>query len=551
MLILFYLELRSIKGEYSNQIKIIEAVDDINIDLLEVRRYEKNMLLFRDETANIDKYHQYISRLKKEANNLKNEITSLLGENVYTEIISNISIYESSFNDLNLNFEQKLKLLSTIRLNGREIEHNSIDKMAVFDIRRKEKNYLLYKEPNLIDELTIITSSLKSKEPLLSSYLDEYMKNINEYVSLESTQMEILKKMRLSAREIEERLNRFSVSKRSLLNVALARSEIFFIATSFLIIAITILIGMMFSRKIVKDLKEIDRSLDCIIKDDHSFRELTIHDSMEIESFNENYNKKLRKIKKTNIETHKLIDKLGELNNVYVKKQNEIIETRKTEAMKLFASEICHEINNPLSSILSFLGIMYEELRDEDSNKDIVRIMLKETNRCHMLVHKLSAYAKDSTLNLREINIITIVNDAVRIQSSFAEIKSVSLFLHNTDTQRKCTVDTALINQVFINIITNAIKFSKEDDWIYICITDAEGGVNISIKDEGIGIPRDKLSLIFKPFFSTQKESGGTGLGLALAKKIVERHGGMISVESVVNEGSTFTVFLPTVEMSS
>ncbi|MBF0541505.1 MAG: hypothetical protein HQK91_08670 [Nitrospirae bacterium] len=546
MLVLFYFELRGIKGEYFDQIKIIQSVDDISIDLLEVRRYEKNVLLYRDEGVNSAKYHEYIDRLKREVNNLQEEIINLMGEEVFNDINVNLNAYEKLFEMLNHNIDLKVKLLSQIRTLGRKIEHDSTDKMAVFDLRRKEKNYLIYKETSAIDDMQTIVSSLKIKQPNLRNTLDQYLKNMLDYVSMETAQMDILLKMRNSAREIEYKFNHFSKSKRSILNLALHKSEIFFIVTAVFIIVLTIFMGSLFSRKIVKDLKEIEKSLESIIRDDFSFRELTIHDSLEIESFNINYNKNLRKLKINQTETNKLIDKLGELNNLCIKQQNEIIESRKAEAMKLFASEICHEINNPLSSILSFLSIMYEELHDGDSNKDLVRIMLKETNRCHMLVHKLSEYAKNSMLNLREINIKSLVNDAIRIQKGMAAEKDVSLFLSGSvDVKKKCMVDTALISQVFTNIITNAIKFSHQGGLVFVCIKDVEKGVNISIGDEGIGIPQDELSMIFKPFFSTQKESGGTGLGLAIAKKIVERHGGMISVESTVNEGTVLTIYLP------
>lgn len=548
MLILFYIELRGLKGEYFDQIKIIQSIDDINIDFLEVRRYEKNVLLYREEGINIAKYHEYIDRLKREIINLKGEIINLMGEEVFNDIIVKLNTYKELFEMLNSNIDLRVKLLSQIRVLGREIEHGSKDKMTVFDLRRIEKNYLIYKESNILDDLQSIVTTLKTNQPRLRIKLDQYLKNMQDFVSMETAQTDILLKMRNSARDIELKFNNFSKSKRSILNLALHKSEILFIVTAILIIVLTILIGGLFARKIVKDLKEIEQSLDSIVKDDFSFRELTIHDSMELESFNENYNKKLRKLKKNKTETNMLIDKLGELNNICIKQQNEIIESRKAEAMKLFASEICHEINNPLSSILSFLGIMYEELHDGDSNKDLVRIMLTETNRCHMLVHKLSAYAKNSALNLKEINIKSLVHDAVRIQKSFAQEKSVLMLLSSTNVKKKCMVDIALINQVFTNILSNAVKCSHQGGLIFVCISDVEGGVNIAIGDEGIGIPKDGLAMIFKPFFSTQKESGGTGLGLALAKKIVERHGGAITVESVVNEGSIFTVYLPAQE---
>jgi signal transduction histidine kinase len=150
-------------------------------------------------------------------------------------------------------------------------------------------------------------------------------------------------------------------------------------------------------------------------------------------------------------------------------------------------------------------------------------------------------------LNQTELDLTAL---SARILTGFEkELKDKNLSAGICGSCSLITADCDRISQVLINLISNAVKYTPEGGEIHITLSDMEDSVVFNIRDNGIGIPKEELSFIFERFYradkSRNRNTGGTGIGLAIVKSIVSAHGGTVEVESRLNEGSNFTIILP------
>ncbi|WP_242980651.1 PAS domain-containing sensor histidine kinase [Clostridium vincentii] len=228
-----------------------------------------------------------------------------------------------------------------------------------------------------------------------------------------------------------------------------------------------------------------------------------------------------------------------------------------------FLANISHELKTPLNVIYSVVQLfsMYCNSDSLDKNKKpiikYIESMKKNCYRLSKLINNIVDSSKIEAgffeLNLSNNNIVEVIEEIVMSVTNFTEIKGLNI-IFDTDTEEKIIAcDPEKIERIVLNLISNAIKFSNPGDEILVDIKDKDEFVEISVKDNGIGIKAKNLGIIFDRFKQVDKSlsrnAEGTGIGLSLVKSIVELHGGSISVESELGKGSKFTVLLPTKEM--
>jgi two-component system, NtrC family, sensor kinase len=217
------------------------------------------------------------------------------------------------------------------------------------------------------------------------------------------------------------------------------------------------------------------------------------------------------------------------------------------------AAGVAHEINNPLAIINEKAGLMKDILETSEDireNKDKFLILLhgvfESVNRCRTITHRLLGFSRRMDVGHDAIDL----NDAVREVLGFIEkeilYRDIVLTLNLADTLPKVVTDKGQIQQVFLNIINNAVDAVDEGGQIEVAsvMQDAKT-VRVSVKDNGIGIPKEKLKHIFEPFYTTKEKGKGTGLGLSISYGIMQRLGGTLQVESEVHKGTTFIVEVP------
>ena len=191
-----------------------------------------------------------------------------------------------------------------------------------------------------------------------------------------------------------------------------------------------------------------------------------------------------------------------------------------------------------------------------DKKDSIIKYLDSMKQNCYRL-SKLITNLVDSSkieagffeLNLSNNNIVEVVEDIVMSLTNFTDSKGLSI-IFDTDIEEKIIAcDPEKIERIVLNLISNAMKFSNEGHEIFVDIKDKNEFIEISVKDNGIGIEAENLDMIFNRFKQVDKSlsrnSEGTGIGLSLVKSIVELHGGSIYVESEFGKGSKFTVVLP------
>ncbi|MBI5633914.1 MAG: HAMP domain-containing protein [Nitrospirae bacterium] len=222
--------------------------------------------------------------------------------------------------------------------------------------------------------------------------------------------------------------------------------------------------------------------------------------------------------------------------------QEQLIQSAKLAAIGELASNVAHEINNPLTSIIGFA-----ELSKEDDDIESIRMSLdiieKESLRARDIVKQLLGFARKKPLHLTEVDINAVVKEVVVFSSSQTRMGKVRV-TEEYSSIPTTTGDIDQLKQVFLNIITNAIHAMPDGGGLAIRTFTMGEYILISFSDTGQGISREVRHRIFEPFFSTKKEKG-TGLGLSISYRIIQDHLGRIDVESESGKGTTFTVRLP------
>ncbi len=236
--------------------------------------------------------------------------------------------------------------------------------------------------------------------------------------------------------------------------------------------------------------------------------------------------------------------------------QEQLIRSEKLASLGKLAATIAHEINNPLSVVLTYTKLMKNMLRRGSFNPkrlaDISRFldtMESETARCGEIVRNLLAFARHSTLNVAEHRIEEIIQRTVALVSHDLEMREMRLRCSCEPGLPPVRCDFRQIQQAILNLVMNGVEAMGKGGLLSLEAKkgDREGFLLLSVKDTGCGIPEEHLSQIFEPFFTTKEEAKGVGLGLAVVYGIITRHGGSIEVQSRVGEGTTFRVYLPCV----
>ncbi|AXT15531.1 Two-component sensor kinase SA14-24 [Streptococcus thermophilus] len=225
---------------------------------------------------------------------------------------------------------------------------------------------------------------------------------------------------------------------------------------------------------------------------------------------------------------------------------------------RLFVSNVSHELRTPLTSVKSYLEALDDGALNEEIAPNFIKVSLDETNRMMRMISDLLALSridnKSTQLNVEMTNFTAFMT---YILNRFGQIKS-----QETNPGRSyeiirdypvnsiwVEIDTDKMTQVVDNILNNAIKYSPDGGQITVSMKTTDTQLIVSISDQGLGIPKKDLPLIFDRFYRVDKArsraQGGTGLGLSIAKEIVKQHNGFIWAKSEYGKGSTFTIVLP------
>jgi len=236
------------------------------------------------------------------------------------------------------------------------------------------------------------------------------------------------------------------------------------------------------------------------------------------------------------------------------REKNESLE-KALEMKDEFLSLISHEFRTPLNVINSAIQTLNFIYANEmtDKVKEYMGIIRQNTNRQLRLVNNLlditRANAGSIKVNKKNIDIVFLTEAIIESVYEFSSQKGISITFVSSFLEKIIALDDEKYERIILNLLSNAIKFTPKGKSINVKVYSIEENVCIDVKDNGIGIPQDKIDIIFDKFgqvdSSLSRQAEGSGIGLSLVKKFVEALGGSISVKSKIGEGSTFTILLP------
>jgi len=250
----------------------------------------------------------------------------------------------------------------------------------------------------------------------------------------------------------------------------------------------------------------------------------------------------------------KVIGSIGVITDITERRRAERELEETMEIRSQFISTVSHELRTPLTSMKEAIVIVADEIAGK-INKDQKRfldIAKRNIERLSRLINEVLDFQKLSAnkmkFHIQENSINEVVKDAYHTMGPHAKQKKVDLSIELDGNLPKVCFDSDRMIQVVINLLSNAIKFTPENG--RICVRTKQQGEDLAIQvsDTGPGIPKEALPKLFEQFYRVHRPNEqikGTGLGLAIVKKIVEAHSGRVSVDSEVDKGTTFTVFLP------
>ncbi|MDY7214703.1 sensor histidine kinase ResE [Bacillus subtilis] len=230
-------------------------------------------------------------------------------------------------------------------------------------------------------------------------------------------------------------------------------------------------------------------------------------------------------------------------------------ERRLDKLREDFIANVSHELRTPISMLQGYSEAIVDDIASsEEDRKEIAQIIYDESLRMGRLVNDLLDLARMESghtgLHYEKINVNEFLEKIIRKFSGVAKEKNISLHHDISLTEEEFMFDEDKMEQVFTNLIDNALRHTSSGGSVSISVHSVKDGLKIDIKDSGSGIPEEDLPFIFERFYKADKARtrgrAGTGLGLAIVKNIVEAHNGSITVHSRIDKGTTFTFYIPT-----
>ena len=416
----------------------------------------------------------------------------------------------------------------------------------VLEIRRYEKNYLLYgleedfrqNQAYTQKALEVLATIVPDVQNLkVASQMAKFKEELIDYQGLMEQLARPGERVHPENRGLEDQLRTRgkSLVDLSVKLVAFERLRILEIITTLktqLLISVVVFLAFMgfiiyiVSRKIITPLRVIENTTKRIAQGD--FKPLPVLDTRD--------------------ETQRVVEAFNRMVSELERRQDQLVQGKKMSSLGVLTAGIAHQLNNPLNNISTSCQIILEEL--DQADLEFIRKLLtnveQEVYRARDIVKGLLEFSRVREFSLKPTPLEDVVKRSIRLISSqvppgvdLVDAVPVDLVL-DLDAQR--------MQEVFLNLFMNAVQAIKEvpgEIRIAAALDPASQEAVITIEDTGMGIPKEELDRVFDPFYTTKEVGVGTGLGLSIVYGIIEKHHGHISVESKAGEGTRFTIRMP------
>jgi two-component system NtrC family sensor kinase len=248
---------------------------------------------------------------------------------------------------------------------------------------------------------------------------------------------------------------------------------------------------------------------------------------------------------------HQVVDLARDITQEIIAQNQALHDDKMTSLGKLSAS-VVHEINNPLTGILNFVTLMKSMLNDGDPSpeeledmRNYLSIVYDETNRVSRTLSNLLTFSRKTKQQFETVSLNNEITETISLIGNQLRLQSIMFKLNLAEHLHPVLADKGQVKQILINLILNAQEAMPQGGTLTLETENRSEEVLVRVADTGKGIPTENLSKIFEPFFTTKKTCSGAGLGLSVVYGIVRDHKGIIKVDSVLGQGTTFTICLP------
>ncbi len=319
-----------------------------------------------------------------------------------------------------------------------------------------------------------------------------------------------------------------------------------------------ILVSLLVQRAVYRPLGDLK---DCAARlaDGDLDQQIPVRSGDEFGNLAESFNRVTKALRKSRDELqewgHTLEQKVAEATRELQLAQAEAARGEKLASVGLLAAGIAHELNNPLTGVLTFSHLVRKQMPDGSPEAEDLDLVIRETKRCATIIRRLLDFAREKTPEKKYSNLNVLVEQTTELIGQSAQIADIEIILDLDETLPPVWIDEDLVKQVLMNLLVNAQHAIETDGSITIRTRISPGSddgdeksgpmAEITIIDTGCGIPEENLQRIFDPFFTTKSVGKGTGLGLSVSHGTIAAHGGTIEVNSTVGVGTEFRIYLP------
>src|SRR3990172_7919138 len=321
------------------------------------------------------------------------------------------------------------------------------------------------------------------------------------------------------------------------------------------VVGLAVVTGFFVSQKISKPIRQLSLGTKRIVQGDLSYR-VEAGEADEIGELGRSFNAMIAELAtyKERVEEYSrsLEEKVRQRTEELKRKEESLRQSEKLASIGLLASGVAHELNNPLTSILMNINLLMEEVSENSPLYRDMRKIDEDASRCKRIIDELREFSRKRELQLEYAQVNDILRKTLDLVGHDLELKEIKTETHLEADLPLVRCDADRLQQVFTNVILNAVQAMGTGGSLRLVTRAAEDQVVITVQDSGPGIPPAARPMGFDPFFTTKED--GTGLGLSISYGIVQEHGGKIEIESVVEEeaqqlgkesGTTLRVTLP------
>jgi two-component system, NtrC family, sensor kinase len=410
------------------------------------------------------------------------------------------------------------------------------------EMRLSEKNFFLYRDNKALDaikdkldyalkmiqhaRMDIIKATGVGNFARLKDSLEKYQTAIDRVKILDSGDLGVQHRIREAGRELRDYSEQITHLERANVNriIADSRRWLFYSLVVFVLTAIGV--SHFLFLKILHSLKKIEEVAHSISEGNFSKVESNIPAD----------------------EVGAAIKAINAMSDELKNREEQIIQSRKLASIGILTAGVAHELGNPLNNIsmLAQTGQYLDESLEHTERLEYLKNIEAETERIQEIVKNLLDFSKPRKANLKPTDLNGLIQKTLKLVQNMITVSNLDLGLDLAPDLPMVFIDLNQIQEVLINLITNAAQVCVPGDRVSIAtrLSEKKGFLEVDIADTGAGISPQQLPHIFDPFFST-KGADGTGLGLSISYGIVKNHNGAILVKSEVGVGTTFTVELP------